>query len=172
VKFDSLLNDPISQIMEEDNMKKFFVIIVLCFAVSFLVCLDIEKADARVRAAGGCSISGTAGSWGFTTRGIRGISEASVGVLTQDAAGNIVGSQITNREDGGVHSEAFSGTISVNSDCTATVNISISGPYSRFTSMAVVFVNNMAVGNGVFTSVLLTTGEADPNIVTIELTRR
>jgi hypothetical protein len=72
-----------------------------------------------------CSIHELAGRWGYTysgaiTAGPAAGPAASVGSFAQDPAGNIKGSQ-TRSFNGDVENETLSGTVSLNSDCTAVV---------------------------------------------------
>ena len=75
--------------------------------------------------AGQCSLAVVAGKWGFTTSGtVVGIGpRASVGILTLDAAGNLLGGKATANLNGSVTHETFSGTYSVNPDCTGKSTI-------------------------------------------------
>ncbi len=146
---------------------------VLCPALFVLllssVCIPKAEAASLVR---GCSTSGTAGNWGFSWTGLGDIGVAAVGILTQDARGNIVGNQTTNLSDL-ILGETFSGTITVNSDCTATAHMEIgSGAYARSADLSIVFVNKMTEGYGLFTSIVFENIRRPSNLITIKLNRR
>src|SRR5258708_33714748 len=77
--------------------------------------------------AGQWSLAVVAGKWGFTKSGtVVGIGpRASVGILTLDAAGNLLGGKATANLNGSVTHETFSGTYSVNPDCTGKSTIDV-----------------------------------------------
>src|ERR1700757_1542716 len=84
---------------------------------------------ASVPAYAACSTAATAGNWAYTYTGTivtsgGGLPAASVGRFHQDAAGNIAGSQ-TRTVAGQSGVEDIGGTISVNSDCTASATIHV-----------------------------------------------
>ena len=73
-----------------------------------------------------CSTDSIAGRFGFTTTGpIPAIGAvAATGVFTQDASGNITGTQ-TRSLNGDIADETFTGTATVNPDCTGTDTIQV-----------------------------------------------
>jgi hypothetical protein len=77
-----------------------------------------------------CSLARAAGTYGFTDSGtVVGIGpRVAVGVLTLDAAGNLLNGKATSSLNGTVTDEAFSGTYTVNSDCTGSFAIKIFDP--------------------------------------------
>ena len=95
-----------------------------------------------------CSNASTAGNWAYTYTGTiftpgGALPLASVGHYTQDAAGNIIGSQ--NRSVGGSSGiEDVSGTVTVNADCTATgtIDVLVDGQLQRTAVLAVVYDSN------------------------------
>src|ERR1700745_653247 len=92
-----------------------------------------------------CSTASTAGNWAYTYTGtiftLSGpLPAASVGRFHQDSEGNISGSQ--NRSVAGQSGlEDISGTVSVNSDCTAsgTVEVRVNGQLLRTAGLALVY---------------------------------
>src|SRR5229473_2724615 len=94
---------------------------------TFAVILFVTVALSAVSSARGgqCSLAGVAGKWGVTTSGtVVGIGpRASVGIFTLDAAGNLLGGKATANLNGSVTHETFSGTYSVNPDCTGKSTI-------------------------------------------------
>jgi len=149
---------------------RFWALCLVSFVLLLsFVCIPKAEAAPSVR---GCSTSGTAGDWGFSWTGAGEIGVAAVGILTQDARGNIVGNQTTNLSDL-ILGETFTGTITVNSDCTATAHIEIgSGLYARSADLSIVFVNKMTEGYGLFTSILFENLRRPSNLITIELKRK
>jgi hypothetical protein len=67
-----------------------------------------------------CSLSQVAGKWAFSTNGnVNGIGpRVSAGIFTLDAAGNVLHGKATSSLNGTVAPEFFSGTFSVNPDCS------------------------------------------------------
>jgi len=74
-----------------------------------------------------CSLESVAGNWGITDTGtVVGIGpRAAVGVLTLDGAGTLVNGFATSSLNGTVAAETFSGTYTVNANCTGTIDASI-----------------------------------------------
>src|ERR1700756_862307 len=96
-----------------------------------------------------CSTASTAGNWAYTYTGTiftpnGPLPAASVGHFSQDAAGNLTGSQT--RSVAGISGvEDISGTVSVNRDCTGTaaINVFVNGQLQRTAVLAVAFDSNM-----------------------------
>jgi hypothetical protein len=72
-----------------------------------------------------CSTETVAGNWAFTDTGtVVGIGpRAAVGMFTLDADGNLLNGVATSSLNGNVAGETFSGTYTVNSNCTGTINV-------------------------------------------------
>jgi hypothetical protein len=106
-----------------------------------------------------CSLSGVAGTYGYTTSGsiptLGAI--AGVGHITLDSAGNLTGAQ-TVSFNGTIVPETLSGTYTVNADCTgtATINVYHGGVLARTTNLNVVYVNEQRELRAIF----LTAGTA------------
>jgi len=119
-----------------------------------------------------CSTASVAGKFGFTTTGsIPAVGPvAATGIFTQDASGNITGTQ-TRSLNGGVADETFTGTATVNSDCTGTDTIQVfqDGNLVRTTTLHVVYDDNGREARAIFTSLVLQpSGVSLPSIITIE----
>jgi hypothetical protein len=119
-----------------------------------------------------CSTAGAAGKWAYTYTGTIFIPSgpvpaASVGRFTEDASGNLTGSQ-TRSVAGSSGVEDISGTISVNRDCTATATISVyvNGQLQRTAVLAVVFDTHMNHARGIFESLVLPNGTNVPVVIT------
>src|SRR5512135_1882398 len=113
-------------------MKTNFVRTLLVLGAVLAAALATSQANAAQ-----CSTASTAGSWAYTYTGTiftpaGPLPAASVGHFHQDAGGNIAGSQ-TRSVAGQSGVEDISGTISVNSDCTAslTINVLVNGQLQR-----------------------------------------
>jgi hypothetical protein len=127
--------------------------------------------------AGSCSLVNIAGDWAYTYTGTiftanGPVPAASVGHFHQDAGGNIVGSQ-TRNVAGNSGVEEISGTVSVNSDCTATATIEVlvDGQLQRTAVLAAVYDNNRNHARDIFQSLKLSNGTNVPVVITIDLQR-
>ena len=121
-----------------------------------------------------CSTASVAGKFGFTTTGtIPALGPvAATGVFTQDRSGNITGTQ-TRSLNGDIADETFTGTATVNPDCTGTDAIQVfeSGVLVRTTTLHVVYDDDAGEARAVFTSLVLPDGTSLPSIITIEARR-
>ena len=121
-----------------------------------------------------CSTTSISGKFGFTTTGsipaIGGV--AATGIFTQDASGTITGTQ-TRSLNGEIADETFTGTATVNPDCTGTDTIQVfqSGVLVRTTTLHVVYDDNGREARAIFTSLVLPDGTSLPSIITIEARR-
>jgi hypothetical protein len=124
-----------------------------------------------------CSTPGAAGKWAYTYTGTiftpnGPLPAASVGHFTEDASGNLTGSQ-TRSVAGSAGAEDISGTISVNRDCTgtATISVYVNGQLQRTAVLAVVFDKNMNHARGIFESLVLPNGTNIPVVLTSDNSR-
>jgi hypothetical protein len=124
-----------------------------------------------------CNLANTAGNWDYTYTGtiftLNGpLPAAAVGHFHQDSAGKISGSQ-TRSVAGNAAAEDISGTISVNSDCTATatVNVLVNGELQRTAVLQGVLDNNRNHGRDIFQSLTLADGTNVPVVLTADLSR-
>jgi hypothetical protein len=118
-----------------------------------------------------CTKITSSGKWGFSTTGsIPAIGPvAATGLFTQDASGNITGTQIRSL-NGDSADETFTGTATVNPDCTGTDTIQVfqSGVLVRTTTLHVVYDDDGREARAIFTSLVLPDGTSLPSIITIE----
>jgi hypothetical protein len=123
---------------------------------------------------GHCSRASVAGKWTFTTTGsIPGIGPvAAIGSYTADASGSLKGIQ-TRSLNGDVADETFTGTATVNPDCTGTDVIQVfeSGVLVRTSTLTVFYDENALEVRAIFTSLVLPDGTSLPTILTIEAKR-
>lgn len=124
-----------------------------------------------------CTNATAAGKWAYTYTGTiltqNGfLPAASVGFFSQDAAGNISGSQTRSvAGDSGV--EDISGTVTVNKNCTATATISVlvNGQLQRTAVLALVYDSNGNHARMIFQSLVLPDGTKIPVVLTIDANR-
>jgi len=121
-----------------------------------------------------CSSKTAIGSWGFTSTGSIPVigPVAAVGIFTADGSGNLSGSQ-TRSLAGAIADETFTGTYTVNSDCTGTDVIQVyeSGVLVRTSTLKVVYDQNGRESRAIFQSVVLPNGTSLPAVLTIEAKR-
>jgi hypothetical protein len=121
-----------------------------------------------------CSTASTAGNWAYTYTGTiftpaGPLPAASVGRFHQDSRGNLSGSQ--NRSVAGQSGvEDTSGTVSVNSDCTAsaTIDVLVNGILQRTAALAVVYDSSGNHMRAIFQSLTLPDGTNVPVVLTID----
>lgn len=155
-------------------MKRNFRLTVL--VILFYVTLAISTVPtAQAQDEGGCSNATAAGNWGFTTAGTVFLASGPapvvvVGSFKLDAAGNLEGTQTRSLNGLPVNRETISGTILVNTDCTATATISVfhSGVLNRTATLDLVFVENLRGVRGVFTSAITASGVNIGNVLTFD----
>jgi hypothetical protein len=144
--------------------------------VPLLITLFALSAASAARASDtrSCSTASIAGKFGFTTTGsIPSIGPvAATGLFTQDASGNITGTQ-TRSLNGDIADETFTGTATVNRDCTGTDTIQVfqNGVLARTTTLHVVYDDDGREARAIFTSLVLPDGTSLPSIITIEARR-
>lgn len=131
--------------------------------------------NAHAEDEGRCSTSTVAGQWAYTYSGTiflptgAAVPAASVGIFIQDAKGNLAGSQ--NRSVGGGSAvETVTGIVTVNGDCTGTLNANVyqSGKLVRTAVIALVYDNNREHLRAIFQSATLTDGTNLPVVITID----
>ena len=119
-----------------------------------------------------CSLASAAGNWSFTDQGtVVGIGpRTAVGIFTLDGAGNLTNGVATSSLNGSVANETFSGTYTVNSNCTGTISVTI---YSGSTELFAVtlftsFDSDMRHIRGIFTSAVTPGGTALSTVVNLD----
>jgi len=131
---------------------------------------------ARAQDEGGCSNASVAGKWGFTTNGtVVGIGPRdSLGIFTLDGAGKLVNGRATASLNGTITDEMFSGTYSVNPDCTGKLAIEIfelSGNMLLTATLNIVFDDNVRELRAMYTSAVLPNGTALGTVITVQAKR-
>lgn len=144
---------------------------VLLLVAAFVITAAACEAQAT------CSQASIAGKWGYSYTGTiftpsGGVPAASVGHFTQDAAGNVLGSQ-TRTVAGSSGQEDIAGSITVNRDCTATatINVYVGGVLQRSAVLSLVYDNNRNHSRGIFQSLTLTDGTNVPVVLAIDANR-
>jgi hypothetical protein len=139
--------------------------------ILFAAALTVGTAQAHD---GGCSNASVAGKWTFTTSGsIPSIGPvAAVGSYVADRSGNLQGSQ-TRSLNGDIAAETFTGTSTVNPDCTGTdvIQVFISGVLVRTSTLNLVYDVDGPKARAIFTSLVLPDGTSLPTVLTIDATR-
>ena len=135
------------------------------------LCLGVVPA---VQAADHCSNAKAAGTWGLTLTGTLllptgPVPGAAVGRVRIDADGNVSGTEARN-VGGGFANETLTGSLTVNSDCTATLTVNIyeSGVLVRTSVLAAVFVDDSNKVRMVQESLTLPDGTTIPVVITVE----
>jgi hypothetical protein len=110
----------------------------------------------------GCSLVRAAGNWSFSDSGTvflaagLAVPRVAAGRFTLDHAGNLGKGVATSSLNGTIAAEAFSGTYTVNSDCTGTLNIRVSDPTTGaellVATLATAFDDDMKHLHAIFTS--------------------
>ncbi|HXZ39565.1 MAG TPA: hypothetical protein VEG68_02415 [Terriglobales bacterium] len=119
-----------------------------------------------------CSLAGAAGNWSLTDQGtVVGVGpRTAVGVFTLDGAGNLTNGVATSSLNGSIADETYSGTYTVNSNCTGTFNVTI---YSSGTELFVLTANmafddDMREMRAIFTSATEPNGTVLPTVINLE----
>jgi hypothetical protein len=120
-----------------------------------------------------CSLESVAGNWGITDTGtVVGIGpRAAVGVLTLDGAGHLVNGFATSSLNGTVAAETFSGTYTVNANCTGTIDANIfdasTGAEIFALTLYTAFDDKSQELRALFTSATTPSGAQLPTVVTL-----
>jgi hypothetical protein len=146
--------------------------VVIVFATTLL--MNITATAQGVGPA--CSLSQTAGKWGFSTNGtIVGIGpRQSVGIFTLDAAGNVLNGKGTASLNGMISDEMFSGAYTVNLDCTGTMTVEFVDPSGNKTLAAtgdLVFVQDMRELRLIYRTAVLSDGTALAPVIVVDAKR-
>ena len=147
------------------------------FLILFVVTLCLSLAPAgQAQNNGTCSNASVAGTWGFTTNGtIIGIGPRdSLGIFTLNGAGKLVNGKATASLNGNITDETFSGTYTVNPDCTGKFAIDIfdlSGNKLLTATLDLVFDDNVKHLRALFTSAVVPNGPALSTVITVDAKR-
>lgn len=132
--------------------------LTVTFAASLLLSTAGFAADDKQA----CSVGHSAGNWAFTDNGtVLGVGpRTAVGVFTMDGAGNLTNGAATSSLNGSVAQETFSGTYTVNSDCTGTASVTIDsgGVEILALTMNLAFNDGMKEMRAIFSSASLPDG--------------
>ena len=95
----------------------------MAIAVLFAAGLMVSMSAFAQAEEHGCSLARAAGKWSFTDNGtVIGVGpRTAVGILTLDGKGNVLNGVATSSLNGAIADETFSGTYTVNPDCTGSV---------------------------------------------------
>ena len=145
---------------------------VVLFAVALVASISVP-AHAGDRP---CSLARSAGNYGFTDSGtVVGIGpRTAVGVFTFDGAGNLQNGVATSSLNGSIAQETFSGTYTVNSDCTGTLSAKIYAGGSELfaVTLNLSFDEDMRHIRGIFTSVTEPDGTALTTVVGLDAAKQ
>ena len=119
-----------------------------------------------------CSLAKSSAKWSFTDQGtVIGIGpRTAMGVLTLDGQGNLQNGVATSSLNGAVANETFSGTYTVNADCTGTISVDIfaSGTEILVVTLNVAFDDDMKHMRGIFTSVATPNGTLLSTVINLD----
>ena len=142
-----------------------------CLGSLIAVVLTVGVA-APAHAGGPCSLARAAGNWSLTDSGtVVGVGpRVAVGVFKLDANGNLKDGVAASSLNGSIASETFSGTYTVNPDCSGSFDVKIySGGTELFELTAfTAFDDDMREMRAVFTSVVAPNGTVLPTVINLE----
>ena len=136
-----------------------------------MICSAIWTLPAHARR---CSPAGAAGKYGFTLNGVVNLPTGAVpigavGKADLDSNGNVSGSEARS-VGGGFADETFTGTYTVNADCTGTTTLQFfeSGQLVRTSVLSIVFDSNEREIRMVQKSLQLPNGAFLPVVITVQ----
>lgn len=123
-----------------------------------------------------CSLARSAGNWSFTDNGtVVGVGpRTAVGTLRLDASGGVSNGVATSSLNGSIADETFSGSYTVNPDCSGTINVTI---YSGGAELFVIngntaFDNHMQHLRMIFTSVVEPDGTSLATVINLDANKQ
>jgi len=141
--------------------------LVIVFVATLVLSMAVPA-----HAGGPCSLARAAGHWSLTDVGtVVGIGpRTAVGVFTLDGDGNLLNGVAASSLNGSVASETFSGTYTVNPDCSGSFDVKIfSGGTELFELTAfTAFDDDMREMRAVFTSVVAPDGTSLPSVINLQ----
>lgn len=145
--------------------------------VSISIATLYTSLAATAHAGGPCSLARAAGNWSLTDNGtVVGIGpRVAVGIFTLDADGNLLNGKGTSSLNGGIAEETFSGTYTVNSDCTGTITVKIfdTSAAELFTvTLNIAFDENMRHMRGIFKSVVAPNGAPLSTVIAFDANKQ
>jgi hypothetical protein len=122
-----------------------------------------------------CSNTSAAGKWGFTTSGVLILPTGAVpvtaaGHFSEDLKGNISGSQARSL-GGNFGNETFTGTATVNADCTAHYTLNVYDDLGNLVRTSVldgVLTRNSKKAHVIFESITLPDGASLPSVLSVD----
>ena len=143
----------------------------LCWGIFLFVVLLGGTPSAQ---AAHCSLAGVAGTYGFTLSGVvnlptGAVAIAAVGKAVLDSNGEVSGTEARS-VGGGYADETFTGTFTVNADCTGTTTLQFfeSGQLVRTSILSIVFDNSQREVRMVQKSLQLPNGVFLPVVITVQ----
>jgi hypothetical protein len=134
-----------------------------------IVTLYMSLAASAQAQGSACSLALTAGKWAFSNFGtVVGFGpRVAEGVLTLDAAGNVLNGKFTQSLNGSITRGTFSGAYTVNSDCTGTLSFDVFASGAEiFTGTAdIAFDDNVRQFRFIFSSAALPDGTPLPTAI-------
>jgi len=119
-----------------------------------------------------CSLARSTGKWSFTDQGtVIGIGpRTAVGVFQLDGAGNLQNALATSSLNGSIADETFSGTYTVNPDCTGTISVDIfvAGTETLAVKGNIAFDDDMKHMRGIFTSLATPNGTQLSTVINLD----
>lgn len=150
--------------MKRNNVRR----VLLNFSIPVVLAVLLSTAQGQ-----SCSLARAAGNYGFSTSGtvIDVGPRVSEGTITLDAAGNVKG-KATSSLNGTIADEKFSGSYTVNSDCSGTFSSleirDLSGNLLLTVTADATWDDNMKQLRGIFTSATLPDGTSLLTVVGID----
>lgn len=145
------------------------------WVIACATALIVSLVPLTAQAEASCSPARAAASWIFTDSGtVVGVGpRVAVGKFKLNAAGDLLNGVATSSLNGAIAEETFSGTYTVKSDCTGTINVEIfsSGTELFTVTLHIVFDEQMQHMNGIFTSVVTAGGTSLPTAIAFEARR-
>jgi hypothetical protein len=140
--------------------------------VSLFAAVLLLSTVTPAHAAGPCSLARAAGSWSLTDNGTVNVfgPRVAVGVFKLDAGGNLTDGVAASSLAGTVASETFSGTYTVNPDCSGSFDVKIySGGAELFELTAfTAFDDDMREMRAVFTSIVAPDGTSLQSVISLQ----
>jgi hypothetical protein len=130
-------------------MRRTSIIVSVCFLVLAGVAGSLRADDHHP-----CSMRGVAGTFGYVVTGVRnGVGPvAGTGQLTFQRDGAVTGGKQTVSFNGVVADETYSGTWTVNSDCSGSFEVVVDSPIAPRTShLDMIFVDDANTIKAIFT---------------------
>ena len=145
--------------------------LLIVFAAAWVVSMA-----APAQAGGPCSLYRAAGNWSFTDNGtVIGVGpRTAVGIFTLDDKGNLLNGIATSSLNGTIIDETFSGTYTVNSNCTGTINVGIyvSGVLAYTVTLNTAFDQDTGHMRGLFTSVVEPDGTSLSTVIALDANKQ